>query len=278
MRTPRGYVKQKAAAAATSSSSSLRCSSSAVDSLPDENEIPAKSLESLPSSSAPVAVISKGHHVSHVESDAVSAVSALARSGSPRSALAECPVLRIPVFLPSPRALTWVKLTHNFWAEDQSVLKYMPYFGDDDTTGFDMADFQQRPWEVEPALDGEVLEVAAFLLVDKYEVDSSTRSRLSLSPLLNVSSSTSVTFSSPTSNKPHSSFHRGLPSSKSKDRKRSGSFSGACGFAKFSNNAYNNSEINEGSEVEDYHSAAEGISDRYIAPHTLYPSACFNYY
>ena len=147
----------------------------------------------------------------------------------------ECPTLSLPVFVPSPKTITFIDVKQNRWAEDQSKLKYRPYLGDDDTTRFDISDFEQRPGEVTAALGGEVLEVMVRLLVDKFEFDPSVRARLSLSPLpLSASASSSLSsssslFSSPLRKSP--AQHRAsLTKSREKKRKRRGSISSSGGY------------------------------------------------
>ena len=41
--------------------------------------------------------------------------------------------------VPLPKALAWTGLRTNRYARDDPVLRYVPYFGEDDTTGLDVA-------------------------------------------------------------------------------------------------------------------------------------------
>jgi hypothetical protein len=45
--------------------------------------------------------------------------------------------------VPLPKALAWTGLRTNRYARDDPVLRYVPYFGDDDTTGVDVAAYDE---------------------------------------------------------------------------------------------------------------------------------------
>lgn len=62
----------------------------------------------------------------------------------------------IPVGPRLPRAATWVHLLSNFRAEDDTVLRYVPYFGDDDTTGVDVSFFEVVPGEQQQEVNDPV--------------------------------------------------------------------------------------------------------------------------
>ena len=131
-----------------------------------------------------------GHITSNLSASSSSASlcstdSSASLSSSPNKTVhLEQPVIFLPVFLPSPRTVTWIRLPQNYWAEDQSELKYVPYFGDDDTTGCDISDYKVQ--HTKPPC-GEVLEVAAYQLLFKFELDDAVRRRLNL-PLVNYNS------------------------------------------------------------------------------------------
>jgi hypothetical protein len=79
------------------------------------------------------------------------------------------PVAYIPSIVPLPRSLTWIKLRDNYRVDDQTVLRYIPYFGDDDTIGFDMSAYEYVPWELEGDIGGEVIETTISTIMSKYQ-------------------------------------------------------------------------------------------------------------
>lgn len=78
------------------------------------------------------------------------------------------PTVLIPLVVPIPRSLTWCRLTENYWADEDPVLRYVPYFGDDDLTGFDTSYYEYVPGELEGEIGGEVLETAITVLTDLF--------------------------------------------------------------------------------------------------------------
>jgi hypothetical protein len=74
----------------------------------------------------------------------------------------------IPLVVPIPRSLTWCRLTENYWADEDPVLRYVPYFGDDDLTGFDTSYYEYVPGELEGEIGGEVLETTITVLTDLF--------------------------------------------------------------------------------------------------------------
>lgn len=98
------------------------------------------------------------------------------------SSTTEVPLLRLPACLLLPKTVTWIPLPPHklWWAEDQDTLSYLPYFGDDDTTGFDMSDFQQRPGEAAAEVGGELAEALVLTMLDRWEQDPGVRKRLGL--------------------------------------------------------------------------------------------------
>eukprot|EP00635_Sarcinochrysidales_sp_CCMP3193_P000825 CAMPEP_0118896222 /NCGR_PEP_ID=MMETSP1166-20130328/4194_1 /TAXON_ID=1104430 /ORGANISM="Chrysoreinhardia sp, Strain CCMP3193" /LENGTH=536 /DNA_ID=CAMNT_0006835275 /DNA_START=72 /DNA_END=1682 /DNA_ORIENTATION=- len=65
---------------------------------------------------------------------------------------------RVPRAIPLPKAVSWIGISRNVHADDQPVLKYVPYFGDDDVTGLDVSAFDDAVPTVEA--EDEVLLVA----------------------------------------------------------------------------------------------------------------------
>ncbi len=58
----------------------------------------------------------------------------------------------LPIILPCPRSLTWLKIKTNTMCEDETTLRYVPYFGDEDTTGFDVSAYDCVPGEFDPEI------------------------------------------------------------------------------------------------------------------------------
>jgi hypothetical protein len=79
------------------------------------------------------------------------------------------PIAYIPSIVPLPKSLTWIKLRDNYRVDDQTVLRYIPYFGDDDTIGFDMSAYEFVPWELEGDIGGEVIERTVSTIMGKYQ-------------------------------------------------------------------------------------------------------------
>lgn len=103
-----------------------------------------------------------------------------ARASTAPSTLA---IANIPLTMPIPRSVTWMQLkcvprrviwgagtftmfdfdallisvfSSNFRADDEPVLRYVPYFGDEDTTGVDVSAYDLVPGEIEQELKSEV--------------------------------------------------------------------------------------------------------------------------
>lgn len=78
------------------------------------------------------------------------------------------PVLAVP-FIPSlPMSFTWINIASNVRTDDDTVLRSMPYFGDEDVTGVDMSDFDKIPAEYEAPASGEAEEFTIVYMLDKY--------------------------------------------------------------------------------------------------------------
>lgn len=86
---------------------------------------------------------------------------------------AEFPIynLVVPYVKPLPTTWTWVKLSANVHAEDDPVLRYNPYFGDNsDATGLDVSDYAQVPGELEKEVQGESEECVLCYLYSRHAV------------------------------------------------------------------------------------------------------------
>lgn len=59
------------------------------------------------------------------------------------------PTIFIPLMCPTPKSLTWTNIAYNVRCEDEPVLRYVPYFGDDDVTGVDVSAYDLVPGELE---------------------------------------------------------------------------------------------------------------------------------
>lgn len=77
------------------------------------------------------------------------------RKGQGESSNQVLPTVFIPLICPTPKSLTWTNIAYNVRCEDEPVLRYVPYFGDDDVTGVDVSAYDLVPGE---------LEVGALLL------------------------------------------------------------------------------------------------------------------
>jgi len=82
---------------------------------------------------------------------------------------------KLPLVIPLPKAVTWISLKRNVHADDDPVLRYVPYFGDDDKTGVDVTAFEHVPQALPPPISinhkekklREVIEIAILRL--KYQ-------------------------------------------------------------------------------------------------------------
>jgi hypothetical protein len=76
----------------------------------------------------------------------------------------------LPLFLPNPRSQAWTNITKNIRTEDEPVLRYVPYFGDDDITGVDVSAYDQVPGELEQELCAEPDEVLILYMLRKHHI------------------------------------------------------------------------------------------------------------
>lgn len=59
------------------------------------------------------------------------------------------PTVFIPLMCPTPKSLAWTNIAYNVRCDDEPVLRYVPYFGDDDVTGVDVSAYDLVPGELE---------------------------------------------------------------------------------------------------------------------------------
>ncbi len=81
----------------------------------------------------------------------------------------------IPKFEPIPRSCTWINIKFNVHAEDETILRALPYFGDDDFTGVDVSDFEKVPGELEPEIYGEAEEFVVSYMLDRHKRPQGTK-------------------------------------------------------------------------------------------------------
>eukprot|EP01035_Chromulina_nebulosa_P020507 gene20507-26601_t len=62
----------------------------------------------------------------------------------------------LPIVLPIPRSQAWNNIKYNQRSDDEPVLRYVPYFGDDDITGVDVSAYDQVPGEIELEISSEL--------------------------------------------------------------------------------------------------------------------------
>ncbi len=82
---------------------------------------------------------------------------------------------RIPKFDPIPHSCTWITIKFNVHAEDETILRALPYFGDDDFTGVDVSDFEKVPGELEPEICGEAEELMVSYMLDRHKRSQGTK-------------------------------------------------------------------------------------------------------
>jgi hypothetical protein len=74
----------------------------------------------------------------------------------------------VPTLMPLPRSTAWCNIRHNFRADDDPVLRYVPYFGDDDTTGVDVSAYDLVPGEFEKEIHSEIDEEVVRQITASY--------------------------------------------------------------------------------------------------------------
>ena len=79
-------------------------------------------------------------------------------------------VCYIPLIITIPKSQSWISLKSNIRTEDDPVLRYVPYFGDDDVTGVDVSAFDQVPGELQHELSAEPSEVLILYMLDKHNL------------------------------------------------------------------------------------------------------------
>eukprot|EP00939_MAST-03C_sp_MAST-3C-sp1_P003196 g3196.t1 len=96
------------------------------------------------------------------------------RWAKPASFTLECPVLAPVDYV--PKATSWVSLKRNVSADDQPVLRYIPYFGENDKNNLDVSFYDAVPSELgeDCAISSEVDESIA-LVASRYFSEHSRR-------------------------------------------------------------------------------------------------------
>ena len=79
-------------------------------------------------------------------------------------------VLTSAFVAPLPKSVGYVSVTQNFRAEDEPVLRYVPYFGDDDTASIDVSYYEAVPGELEREITDEVDEQVLMSITNKFGV------------------------------------------------------------------------------------------------------------
>ena len=51
---------------------------------------------------------------------------------------------------------------YNIRSEDEPILRYVPYFGDDDTTGIDVSAYDKLPGDIEPEIRYDIYSLYNF--------------------------------------------------------------------------------------------------------------------
>lgn len=78
------------------------------------------------------------------------------------------PAYIIPVIKPLADSITWLYSKYSRRVEDQPLLKYQPYFGDNDISGVDISAYDTANNQFTREITSEVLELCIVLLLDKY--------------------------------------------------------------------------------------------------------------
>lgn len=64
--------------------------------------------------------------------------------------------------VPLPKSVAWTTIARNYHVDDEPVLRYVPYFGDDDVTGVDVSAYEGLPAEGKPHRLSEEDELTAL--------------------------------------------------------------------------------------------------------------------
>lgn len=88
----------------------------------------------------------------------------------------------IPLAFPIPRSQTWIAINENIRSEDEPVLRYVPYFGDDDVTGVDVSAYEQVPGEIEHEICSEPDEVLILYFLHRHSLSKISDDDLSTLP------------------------------------------------------------------------------------------------
>ena len=89
------------------------------------------------------------------------------RFSQTRTHIATIKNLLIPCTLPLPNCMAWNKIVRNKRTDDDPVLRYIPYFGEWDTTGMDVSAWDLLPGQCEPEVSREIDELLIVYMVQK---------------------------------------------------------------------------------------------------------------
>lgn len=131
-----------------------------------------------------------GHRPSHppvLDGACCSSQPAQTRSTSGGASTHETPALLIPLILPLPRSTAWNPIVDNFRVEDDPVLRYVPYFGENDPQPLDVSFFERVPDDKEPEIRGDVDEATVQVMHLRYGLTPAVAA--SLGKVLQVSTS-----------------------------------------------------------------------------------------
>ena len=73
--------------------------------------------------------------------------------------------LYVPCALPLPSCMTWHKISANKRTEDNPILRYVPYFGEWDTTGIDVSAWDILPGQCEAEISNEIDELLIVYMI-----------------------------------------------------------------------------------------------------------------
>lgn len=88
------------------------------------------------------------------------------RKGTARVQETKCTV--IPKVKTIPKYTSWICVKNNIRTEDNPIMQFIPYFGDDDVTGVDVSYFDVLPYEQERKLQNEIEELVLANIVLEY--------------------------------------------------------------------------------------------------------------
>ena len=74
--------------------------------------------------------------------------------------------LFIPLSLPLPKSVSWCPVKYNIRAEDNTILRAFPYFGESDDEDVDLSCFDAIPGKLDAELRGEVEELVFLYIIE----------------------------------------------------------------------------------------------------------------